>query len=69
MNGNLCSIWTGAGLKVWLRNTAARTIVAPDLAVGDHVEWDGAKYVKSTDPGIGRVTAAAADYAEVSLAA
>ena len=49
--------------------TAARTIVAPDLAVGDHVEWDGSKYVKSTDPGIGRVTAAAAGYAEVSLAA
>ena len=69
VNRNLCSIWTGAGLKIWLRNTAARTIVAPDLAVGDHVEWDGSKYVKSTDPGIGRVTAAAADYAEVSLAA
>ena len=69
VNRNLCSIWTGAGLKIWLRNTADRTIVAPDLAVGDHVEWDGAKYVKSTDPGIGRVTAAAAGYAEVSLAA
>lgn len=59
-NGRLCSIWTGAGLKIWLKNTAAQTradgrviaartaVTAVALAIGDLVEWDGAKFVEAT---------------------
>lgn len=62
INGNLCAIWTGAGLKIWLRNTPeraagggrarvrpARTIVAGDLtaiAVGDFLGWNGTAFAK-----------------------
>lgn len=56
--GNLCTIWSGPGIKFWLRNTAAENqwdgrsisaVTVVDLAgvaVGDELEWDGSKYVK-----------------------
>ncbi len=59
-NGNLCAIWTGGGLKVWMRNTPARSnpgqrsrvavqkIDTTGLGIGDTVGWDGGKYVKTT---------------------
>lgn len=56
--GNLCTIWSGSGVKFWLRNTAAQTrwdgrsisaVTVVDLtgvAVGDELQWDGAKFIK-----------------------
>lgn len=63
-NSRLAAIWTGAGVKVWLKNTAGVTradgrvisavdvVVLTAVAVGDILKWDGTKYVKSaaTDP-------------------
>lgn len=54
----LSTMWSGAGVKVWLKNTAAYsrpprskgavTIVdVTSVAVGDHLGWDGSKWVKS----------------------
>lgn len=58
-NGRLASIWTGAGLKVWLKNTAgqnradgriiaARDVVDPaamaGLAIGDLLRWDSTRF-------------------------
>lgn len=68
--GMRCTIWTGAGLLIWVQNTAeitrpgrvipARTMVAAGLAVGDAVVWDGTKFAKAAGTGtpniIGRVT-------------
>jgi hypothetical protein len=60
INDRLCSIWTGAGLKIWLKNTPATTksgqraasaitvVTATGLAIGDLLEWDGGKFVKAT---------------------
>lgn len=86
-NGRLCSIWTGAGLKIWLKNTAAQTradgraiearevITETGLAIGDLVEWDGAKFVEATGAddaakaarAVGRATLVSTDYAEIVL--
>lgn len=58
-NGRLASIWTGAGLKVWLKNLAAQTradgrvidartiVTATGTVIGDMLKWDGAKYVET----------------------
>lgn len=56
--GMRATIWSGAGFLIWLKNTpaeartgrniVARTVVGPGLVVGDTVQWDGDKYVKST---------------------
>jgi hypothetical protein len=68
-NGALCSIWTGAGIQVWLKNTKATArlgqrpaaavdiVVAVGLNVGDFLSWDGAKFVKAASAAvaIGRV--------------
>ncbi len=57
-NGRLCSIWTGAGLKVWLKNTAAQnradgraipartrlTPAAVALPIGGFLGWDGTRF-------------------------
>lgn len=57
-NGRLCAIWTGAGLKVWLKNTTAqnradgraiaqRTVLAATAltaVIGDLLAWDGTAY-------------------------
>lgn len=57
----LSAIWSGSGIKVWLKNTAGTTradgrsttaVQMVDLTgVGllDFLKWDGAKYVKGTD--------------------
>lgn len=71
-NGNLCAIWTGAGLKIWLRNTAARaagagrravagrTIVAGTFptTIGQYLGWNGTAYavVLTKDLAVARVT-------------
>lgn len=68
--GMRCTIWTGAGELIWVKNTAAitrpgrvipaHTLVAAGLVVGDNVVWDGTKFAKAAGTGtpniIGRVT-------------
>lgn len=81
-NAALAAIWTGAGLKVWLRNTAAKAVAgqrartavtkvtATGLAIGDLLAWDGAKYVETADAAaaVARVTLTnGADYVEAVL--
>jgi len=81
-NDALCAIWTGAGLKIWLKNTAAtanrgqraRAAVTKftmgTLVIGDLIAWDGSKYVETADPtvAVGRVTLSnATDYIEAVL--
>ena len=80
-NNRLCSIWTGAGLKIWLKNTGAQTrvdgraivartvITATGLAIGDLVKWDGSKYVEgAAGTEVGRCTLSnGSDYAEIVL--
>lgn len=57
-NGRLCAIWTGAGLKVWLKNTGSqnradgRAIAANDrltaaavaLPIGGLLGWSGTQF-------------------------
>lgn len=80
-NGRLCSIWTGAGLKIWLKNTAGQTradgriiaartvLTAAGLVIGDYLKWDGAKWVEGVvATATARVTQTnATDYAEAVL--
>jgi len=59
-NGVLATIWSGQGIKVWFRNTPAETrfdgrkiaaVTVQDLtgvAMGDDLQWDGAKWVEKT---------------------
>lgn len=61
-NGYLATIWAGPGVKIWLRNTpaktrpdghtvSARTVVnLASVAVGDTLEWTGTAWAK-TDEG------------------
>lgn len=81
-NDRLAAIWTGGGLKVWLRNTpekanpgqrrreAIQKIDVTGLAIGDLVGWDGSKFIKVTaaTAAVGRATLVSTDYAEVVLA-
>lgn len=60
-NGRLCAIWTGAGLKVWLKNTAGqnradgRAIAARNvltagalaLPIGGFLGWDGTRFTNA----------------------
>jgi hypothetical protein len=71
-NGRLCAIWTGAGLKVWLKNTAAQNRAdgraipqrqvleasAVGQPIGGLLGWDGDSYVASAGAGdaVARVT-------------
>lgn len=62
-NNRLADIASGAGAKVWLKNTAAQTradgrtiaaVTMVDLTTGapavlDYLAWDGTKFVKGTD--------------------
>lgn len=81
-NGRLCSIWTGGGLKIWLKNTAgstradgrviaARTVLtAAGLVIGEFLKWDGSKFVETATEAeaFARVTLTnASDYAEAVL--
>lgn len=71
-NGRLCAIWTGAGLKIWLKNTAAqnradgRSITAVSrlaasavaLPIGGLLGWDGTQFsaAAAAANAVGRVT-------------
>ncbi len=81
-NSRLAAIWTGAGLKVWLKNTAAsaradgrsvlaRTVVtATGVAVGDLLAWDGTKFIETATAAqaFARVTLSnGVDYVEAVL--
>jgi hypothetical protein len=81
-NSSLCAIWTGAGLKVWFRNTpsaanrgqrardAVTKVTVAGLAIGDLLAWDGAKYVETATEAqaVARVTLTnASDYVEAVL--
>jgi hypothetical protein len=58
-NGYLATIWSGAGEKIWIRNTPAQSrwdgrqiaarnvIVATGVAVLDTLQWDGTKWIKT----------------------
>lgn len=65
--GYLCTIWSGDGLKIWLKNTAdstapdgspraGRTIVADisTISAGDTLDWDATAvgWVKATAGGV-----------------
>lgn len=83
LNNRLCAIWTGAGLKIWLKNTAARnvpgqrpvdafTIVDATVGIGDLLGWDGTKYVAvdgtTVTEAVARVTLSnGVDYVEAVL--
>jgi hypothetical protein len=59
LNSRQAIIWSGAGTKVWLRNTTTQTradgrqidgvtkVDVAGLAIGDGLTWDGTKYVKA----------------------
>lgn len=59
-NETRSAIWTGAGLKVWFKNTLGSTradgrVIAAvtmvdftGLVLGDYLKWDGTKYVEGT---------------------
>ena len=82
-NNRLCAIWTGAGLKIWLRNTAATTnpgqraraavtkVTATGAGIGDLLGWDGAKYAVTivAAEAVGKITITnGVDYVEAVLA-
>lgn len=81
-NDATAAIWTGAGLKVWLKNTGATAnrgqraraavtkVTVAGLVIGDLLAWDGAKYVETADPtvAVAKVTATnTVDYIEAIL--
>lgn len=79
LNGKQAVIMTGAGLKIWLRNTDATTyhgrsfpaverFVATGVDLGDELEWNGTKYaVKASGAGVLRVTVIGDGYIEAVL--
>lgn len=80
LNNRLATIWSGAGTKVWFKNTPAQTradgrVIAAGglladpttLAVGDYLGWNGTAYAEALDATTAhfRVTLAnGVDYAE-----
>lgn len=60
INGQPAAIYTGDGLKIWLRNTGSQTrpdgrqissVTVVDLTsvvLGDLLKWDGAKWARTT---------------------
>lgn len=80
LNGKPAVIMTGAGLKVWLKNTAAvtyhgrtfpavtRFVATGVTAVGQELEWNGTAYaIKGTGTAVLRVTAIGDGYVEAVL--
>lgn len=77
----LSTMWFGAGVKVWFRNTAGATridgrvipsvamVVMTGIAVGDALTWNGTAWAKSGDGSNAwfRVTATSTDYVEAVL--
>lgn len=71
-NARLCAIWTGAGAKVWMRNTDETTKIGgltwpavsrftmggTPLAIGDYLGWTGTTYAKvgSAATAVARIT-------------
>lgn len=62
LNNRLATIWSGAGTKVWFRNTTAQTradgrviaagglLASPaTIAAGDYLGWDGTKWAEVAD--------------------
>lgn len=62
MNSRLATIWSGSGIKVWFRNTAAQTradgrvipaaglLASPaTIAVGDYLGWNGTQWAEVAD--------------------
>ena len=60
LNGRLATVWSGAGTKIWLKNTPASTRAdsrviaaggllasAATVAIGDYLGWDGTKYAET----------------------
>ncbi len=81
-NSQLAAIWTGGGLKIWLRNTPATNnrgqrpraavtkVTVTGLVIGDFLAWDGAKYVETANEAqaVAQVTLTnGADYIEAVL--
>lgn len=81
-NNTLSVIWAGAGIKVWMKNTAGQTradgrvisavtmFTPTGLVIGDYLTWDGTKYIEGTEANsMLRVTAVdvAAGYVEAVL--
>lgn len=79
LNGKQAVVMTGAGLKIWLRNTAETTyhgrtfpaVTRVDLtgvALGDELEWNGTRYAaKASGAAVLRVTATDVGYVEAVL--
>lgn len=78
----LSTIWSGAGVKVWYRNTdaysrggrakaAVEMVTETGLVIGDKLGWDGAKWVKVDGATIHnewmRVALVSPDYVEAVL--
>lgn len=81
-NKVLATIWSGQGIKFWLKNTPAEdrfdgrhidavtVVTLTGLAVGDDLEWDGTKYQKkNTGVAVARVVQLDADGLEAVLLA
>lgn len=83
-NDQLSTMWAGAGVKVWFKNTdaydrgtrhkdAVTMVDLTGVAVGDQLGWDGAKWVKAVDgttPGwMTVVKVVGSDYCEAVLTA
>ncbi len=83
-NDSQCAIWTGAGLKVWMRNTPGTTnrgqrpraavnkFTGTGLAIGEYLGWDGSVFRRTTNPdlAVARVTLFnGSDYLEATLVA
>lgn len=62
LNNRLATIWSGAGTKVWFKNTAAQTrvdgrVIAASglladpttLAIGNYLGWNGTAYAEVAD--------------------
>jgi hypothetical protein len=79
LNGKPAVLMTGAGLKVWLKNTAevnyhgrvfpaVTRVNLTGVAIGDELQWTGSAYAKkSTGAGVLRVTAIGDGYVEAVL--
>jgi hypothetical protein len=81
LNNRLAAIWSGAGVKVWMRNTAeqvradGRTIpaatrwVTTGVALGDYLGWNGTAWAKTTTAAeqFMRVTLVSGEYVEAVL--
>lgn len=80
----LSVIWSGAGTKIWMRNTplvnradgrvipAVQMFDSTGLALGDYLGWDGTRYIKADltpEVQLMRVTFLSTDYVEAVLLA